>query len=96
MYAIYHIFGTDEIGYSTLCYRKNLDEEGLKKHIAIIKGWKHRSGQGKYAIVKMENIERFQSKWQAKNRELMETWKTQEKKAYKVDINAYKDIMENR
>ena len=96
MYAIYRIYGDDTFGYCVDCYRKNLDKEGLEKHIAIIKGWRHHSGQGRYAIVKMENIERFKAKWDARNQEIKDSQKRQAQKNYKVDINAYKDIMENR
>ena len=94
MYAIYQVLGCEDFGYWTTCYRKNLDVQGVKKHIAIIKSWKHHTG--KYYVVKTEEVENFKAKWANKREAIEESWKHQEKKTYKVDASAYKDLMENR
>lgn len=93
MFSIYTIRGNKEWGYTVSCFRTNLDEEGLDKEITRIKNFKNRTC--KYCYIKTSDKEKFLARVEAANKKIFDSWKIQAPKR-KVDISAYKEIMEER
>ena len=92
MFAIYTIGGNKEWGYIPHCYRTGLDKETLDKEIAKIKGFKNKTC--KYYVIKTTDKEKFLAKIEMANQKIFNSWKAQTPR--KVDISAYKEIMEER